>query len=215
MSLVSIIEWAEGYNRRGAYSPVGVAFHWVMAALMVFQLGYGWYLGALPAGGDKHLGYQTHAQIGLAIMLLGTLRFFWHSQTEGPETIDETSFSGRASRALQLFFYFSFFALPLSGWVMWSTLPGDLPLSVAGVLPVPHLPFDQLSEGLQHQLMQGAATVHFWVVWLTVFAIAGHSGAAVLHHVLLKDRVLQSMVDVNGPDLPGLAGSQPGTGSGR
>ena len=35
MKLIAAIEWAEGYHRRGVYSPIGVAFHWVMAALML------------------------------------------------------------------------------------------------------------------------------------------------------------------------------------
>ena len=50
MNLIAAIEWAEGYHRRGLYSPIGVAFHWVMAALMIFQLAYGWYLGWQPRG---------------------------------------------------------------------------------------------------------------------------------------------------------------------
>jgi cytochrome b561 len=214
MNLVSLIEWAEGYNRRGLYSPIGVTFHWVMAALVVFQLGYGWYLSWQPVGGDKYLGYQTHAEIGLTIMLLGSLRFFWRSQIGGPDNVDEKSFSGRASAVLQAWFYVSFFALPLSGWVMWSTLPGDLPLSIAGVIPFPNLPFDQLSEQLQHRLMEGAADVHFWAVWITALAIPGHAGAAVLHYWLKRDRVLHSMLDLNGPDQPGVVGSGPDTGSG-
>jgi cytochrome b561 len=213
MNLVSLIEWAEGYNRRGLYSPIGVTFHWVMAALMVFQLGYGWYLGWQPAGGDKHLGYQTHAEVGLAIMLVGSLRFLWSRHIGGPDNVDERSFSGRASAVLQAWFYVSFFALPLSGWVMWSTLPGDLPLSIAGVVPFPNLPFDQLSEALQHRLMRLAEQVHFWVVWMTALAIPGHAGAAVLHYVVMRDRVLPSMLDLNGPDQPGVVGSGPGTGS--
>jgi len=213
MNLVSLVEWAEGYNRRGLYSPIGVAFHWVMAALMIFQLAYGWYLGWLPVGGDKHMGYQTHAEVGLTIMMLGTLRFLWSSQIAGPDTVDEASFSGRASRALQAWFYVSFFALPISGWVMWSTLPGNLPLSVAGVIPFPNLPFDQLSERLQHRLMEGAAQVHFWVVWITALSIPGHAGAAVLHYIVKRDRVLPSMLDLNGPGQPGVVGAPPDTGS--
>lgn len=212
MNLVSVIEWAEGYNRRGLYSPIGVGFHWLMAALMVFQLGYGWYLAWQPAGGDKLLGYQSHAQVGLAIMLLGSLRFIWRSQIGGPENVDEASFAGRASRLIQWWFYGSFFALPISGWVMWSTLPGDLPLSIAGVIPFPNLPFDQLSEALQTKLMHGAATAHVWIVWITALSIPGHAGAAVLHYVVKRDRVLPSMFDLNGPDQPGVAGSPRGTG---
>jgi len=213
MNLVAVIEWAEGYTRRGLYSPIGVAFHWVMAALVIFQLGHGWYLAWQPVGGDKYVGYQTHAQIGLTVMMLGTLRFFWRSQIDDPETVDEDSFAGRASRLLQAWFYFSFFALPISGWVMWSTLPSDLPLSIAGVIPFPNLPFDQLSERLQHDLMQWAARVHFWIVWITTLAIPGHAGAAVLHYVIKKDRVLPSMLDLNGPQVPGVLGSGTDTDS--
>lgn len=215
MNLVQAIEWAEGHHRRGLYSPIGVAFHWVMAALMIFQLGFGWYLSWQPVGGDKLLGYQTHAEVGLTIMLLGSLRFLWRSQIGTPENVDEDSLSGKASHAMEMGFYASFFALPISGWVMWSTLPGDLPLSIAGVIPFPNLPFDQLSEPLQFTLMQGAATAHVWIVWITALAIPGHAGAAVLHYVIKRDRVLPSMLDLNGPDQPGVVGSAPDTGSGR
>ncbi|RZJ08878.1 MAG: cytochrome b [Rubrivivax sp.] len=209
MNLVETIEWAEGHHRRGMYSPIGVAFHWVMAALMIFQLGFGWYLSRQPPGGDKLLGYQTHAEVGLAIMLVGSLRFLWRSQIGAPDNVDEASFAGKASKALQVWFYFSFFALPVSGWVMWSTLPGDLPLSIAGVIPFPNLPFHQLSEPLQFTLMQGAAKAHEWIVWITALSIPGHAGAAVLHYVIKRDRVLPSMLDLNGPDQPGVVGSAP------
>lgn len=213
MNLVQVVEWAEGYNRRGLYSPIGITFHWLMAAMICFQIGHGWYLAWLPAGGDKYIGYQTHTQIGLTIMMLGTLRFFWRGQISGPQNVDEDSFEGKASRLLQNWFYFSFFALPISGWVMWSTLPGGLPLSIAGVIPFPNLPFDQLSEGLQHRLMRGAALAHLWIVWITTLAIPGHAGAAVLHYVVKKDRVLPSMLDLNGPQMPGVLGSPPDKGS--
>jgi cytochrome b561 len=215
MNLIAAIEWAEGYNRRGLYSPIGVTFHWTMAALMFFQLGHGWYLAWQPAGGDKYLGYQTHTQVGLTIMMLGLLRFLWSSQLAGPQTVDEDSLAGRASRLLQAWFYFSFFALPISGWVMWSTLPADLPLAVAGVIPFPNLPFHLLSEGLQFRLMQWAATAHAAIVWITALAIPGHAGAAVLHYLVKRDRVLPSMFDLNGPQRQGVLGSGPGTGPGR
>lgn len=214
MNLVAAIEWAEGYNRRGRYSPIGVGFHWVMAGLMVFQLAHGGYLAWQPAGGDKYVGYQTHTQVGLTIMMLGALRFLWRSQVGGPQTVDEASLAGVGSRLLHAWFYFSFFALPISGWVMWSTLPSDLPLSIAGLVPFPNLPFDQLSEGLQHRLMRWAATAHAWMVWITVLAIPGHAGAAVLHYLVKRDRVLPAMFDLNGPQQPGVLGAGPDAGSG-
>jgi cytochrome b561 len=209
VNLVQAIEWAEGHHRRGVYSPIGVGFHWLMAALMSFQLGHGWYLSRLPAGGDKYLGYQVHTEVGLSIMLLGTLRFLWRSQVGAPENVDEDSVPGKAALVVQAWFYASFFALPISGWVMWSTLPADLPLSIAGLIPFPNLPFDQLSESLRFTLMQWAATAHVWMVWITALAIPAHAGAAVLHYLVKRDRVLQSMLDLNGPQKPGVMGSAP------
>jgi cytochrome b561 len=96
---------------------------------------------------------------------------------------------------------------------MWSTLPGDLPLSVAGVIPFPNLPFEQLSEGLQQGLMRWAAVAHLWMVWITMLVIPGHAGAAVLHYLVKRDKVLPSMFDLNGPRAPGVVGSAPDKGS--
>jgi cytochrome b561 len=213
MNIVQAIEWAEGHHRRGVYTPIGVTFHWVMAALIFFQLAHGWYLNWQPAGGDKYLGYQTHSEVGLTVMVLGTLRFLWRSQIGAPDNVDEDSLSGKASRVLQAWFYFGFFALPISGWVMWSTLPADLPLSIAGVIPFPNLPFDQLSEPLRFSLMEWAAKAHVWIVWITALIIPGHAGAAFVHYLVKRDRVLQSMLDLNGP-REGVVGSASGPGAG-
>lgn len=208
MSFADVVQWAEGYNRRGQYSPIGVAFHWIMAAAILFQLGYGWYLGFQGVGADKYLGYQLHGTIGFTIMTVGALRFFWRSNIAGPDLVDDDSFSGKASAALQYFFYLCFFALPISGWVMWSALPGELTLSVAGLVPIPNLPFHQLSFDLQARLIRYATNTHQIFIWGLMLGIPGHAGAALLHHFIKRDRVLASMLpDLNGPELEGLVGA--------
>lgn len=210
MRFAQLIEWAEGYNRRGVYSPIGVAFHWIMAAAVAFQLGFGWYLGYHNVGADKYLGYQLHGTIGLTIMAVAALRFLWRSNLAGPDLVDDDTITGKLSAWLQYFFYVCFFALPISGWVMWSTLPGVLPLSIAGLLPIPNLPFDQLSFDLQVRLMRYAANIHQIFVWGLMLGIPGHAGAAILHYLVKHDRVLHSMLpDFNGPEVEGLVGAAP------
>ena len=213
MSFADIVNWAEGYSRRGHYSPIGIAFHWIMAAAILFQLGFGWYLGYHRVGADKYLGYQLHGTIGLTIMAVGALRFLWRSNVAGPELVDGETLAGKLSAWLQYFFYLCFFALPISGWVMWSTFPGDLTLSVAGLLPVPNLPFDQLSFDMQARVMRLATNIHQIFVWALMIAIPGHAGAAILHFAVKRDRVLHSMLpDINGPEVEGLVGAAPGKG---
>jgi cytochrome b561 len=208
MTFGGLIEWAEGHNRRGRYSPIGITFHWTMAAAIVYQLWHGWYLNQHVVSADKYLGYQQHGTVGLTIMAVGALRLFWKSNVAGPHLVDDRTLSGKLSAALQYFFYVCFFALPISGWVMWSTLPGELALSVAGVLPVPNLPFDQLSFDLQARLMHWAVNTHHVFVWALMITIPGHAGAAILHHFVKGDRVLSSMlIDFNGPEVEGLVGS--------
>lgn len=213
MTFARLVEWAEGYNRRGSYSPIGQTFHWTMAAAIIFQLWFGWYLGYHHVGADKYLGYQLHGTFGLTIMAVAALRFFWRSNLAGPELVDDDTISGKLSAWLQYFFYVCFFALPISGWVMWSTLPGELTLSIAGLVPIPNLPFDQLSFDLQARLMRYAANIHQILIWALMFAIPGHAGAAILHYFIKQDRVLHSMLpDLNGPDVEGLVGAAPDKG---
>lgn len=208
-TLDRLLRWAQGHHRRGVYSPLGVAFHWTMAALIVFQLGFGWYVGRLPSGGDKHLGYQLHGSVGFAVLVLGMLRLAWRGHVGTPRTVSKDSFAGRASHVIQVLFYLAFAVLPLSGWVMTSALPGDLQFSIAGLVPVPPLPFDPLSEPLRFTLLETAEGVHQFCVWALLLMIPGHAGAAIAHYLVKRDRVLPSMLDLNGPERPGLAGPAP------
>ena len=54
-----IRRWAKRHGKRGRYTPVGITFHWVMAALVLYQLGAGWMMERMPVGGDKFAEYKT------------------------------------------------------------------------------------------------------------------------------------------------------------
>ena len=61
-----LLEWAAGHHDEGRYSPVGIGFHWVMAGLVIFQLGWGWWMGRQPVGGAMMAAYETAAVPGPA-----------------------------------------------------------------------------------------------------------------------------------------------------
>ena len=81
-------------------------------------------------------------------------------------------------------------------------------MSIAGLLPIPNLPFDQLSFDLHARLMRYAANIHQIFIWALMLAIPGHAGAAFLHYIVKRDKVLHSMLpDFNGPEVEGLVGA--------
>jgi cytochrome b561 len=148
--------WAQTHTERSRYSPVGIAFHWIMAFLVMFQLGWGYYTSWLPAGGDKLHAFEVHSAVGLPILLLALARFGWRLMIPGPvNDADTQGWQSVFASAIHILFYVAFFGLPLSGWAMWSSVAEPGPLYLAGVVPWPQLPFDQLALTTRWWIMVG------------------------------------------------------------
>ena len=62
--LRALRKWARSHTEEGRYSPVGIAFHWIMAALVIIQLAWGFWSDVAAPGGDKVLAYQVHSALG-------------------------------------------------------------------------------------------------------------------------------------------------------
>ena len=75
--IAQALEWAAGHHDEGRYSPVAIVFHWTMAGLVFFQLGWGWWMGRLPVGGAKAAAYDVHFAIGLLMLMLVIGRLSW------------------------------------------------------------------------------------------------------------------------------------------
>lgn len=191
--------WARKHTEHSRYSPIGIAFHWTMAFLVLFQIGWGYYTSWLPAGGDKLFGYQVHSAAGLPILLLGLARFAWRLAIPGPQNdADTQGWQSQAAYAIHYVFYICFFGLPLTGWAMWSSVATPGPLYVAGVLPWPQLPLDQLSQTARWQVMDVAEDVHLTLIWVLLLVIPLHVGAALKHHFWDRHDVLRGML----PEIP-------------
>jgi cytochrome b561 len=68
--IAALQAWAARYAADRRYSPVGQIFHWLMAALVLFQLWWGWHMSRIPAGGDKLEAFRIHAELGLLMLVL-------------------------------------------------------------------------------------------------------------------------------------------------
>jgi cytochrome b561 len=191
--------WARTHTDQNRYSPVGIAFHWVMAALVLFQLGWGYYTDFLMPGGNKVQAYQVHSAAGLPILLLTVMRAAWRIAIPGPvNDADTPGWQSAVAHVTHIVFYICFLGLPLSGWAMWSAVAPPGPLWLGGVLPWPHMPLDELS--LEHQMVALglAERVHHWLIILLLVLIPAHVGAALKHHFWDRHDVLQGML----PEIP-------------
>ena len=209
-------DWARRHSSERRYSPVGQIFHWVMAALISFQLYWGWHMGNVPVGGEKLRAFQVHAELGLLMLVLAGLRLLWRMIIPGPiNDADKLGWQTAAAFVTQVLFYICFFGLPLSGWLMWSALGNGAPLSIAGVIPWPQMPLETLQKSLQWQILDWAQETHLFLVILLVVMIPLHVGAALKHHFWDKHDVLRGMLPELVADEPletprhGLTGKSP------
>lgn len=188
-------EWALSYTRRGKYSPVGVLFHWVMAAIVIYQLGSGWIMQRYPVGGDKLEAYALHSEIGLTLLLLATLRGLWRLNIPAPiNDADAPRWQRHAAYLTHILFYMLFAVLPLSGWCMWSAIQPARPLYLAGIIPFPPMPFHSLSPEWQNQVLDWAASLHLLGVAGLVLLVPLHVSAALKHHFINQDDVVEGIL---------------------
>lgn len=191
--------WGNSYTQEGRFSPVGIAFHWIMAALVLFQIGWGFWTDWMMAGGDKLMAYQVHSAAGLPVLLLAMGRIVWRVLITDPyNDADTQGFQTRIAHVTAMLFYVTFFSLPLSGWVMWSSLASPGPLYVGGVLPWPQVPLEGLDALTRYAILDVAEDVHTASIILLLLLIPAHVGAALKHHFWDRHDVLRGML----PDVP-------------
>ncbi len=195
----TIREWSQSYRDRGKYTPVGVAFHWTMAALVIYQLYSGWAMQRYLVGPDKLEAYALHTEIGLSILLVGLCRLGWRLIVPGPiNDADNQGWRSTVAHAIHAGFYTLFALLPLSGWIMWSAIQPARPLALAGLVPVPDMPFHDLSPEWQRYLLQASEDVHVFCVIVIALLVPAHAVAAVKHHFWDRDDVVEGML----PEVP-------------
>lgn len=194
--IVKALEWAAGHADEGRYSPVAIAFHWTMAVLVFVQLGGGWWMGRLAAGGDKLAAYGFHFAVGIVMLLLVVGRAGWRLMAPGPiNDADKPGWQSVAGHVTHHLFYLCLFGLPLSGWTMVSaTAPEQLTLG--GLVAWPPLPLESLTNSQRWALEAAAEWTHWGLIVTLLVLIPTHVGAALKHHLIDRDDVFHAMAPI-------------------
>lgn len=177
------------------YSRVAIVFHWVIAALLIVNLGVGlWVLGPLLDSHDpatKQLGFtvvQLHKSVGLTILVLAIARLAWRLMNPPPPYPDHMTGTEIVLAKLSHWgFYALMLGLPLSGWAVVSTSNIQFPILYFGLFEVPALPLSRAWGELFDES-------HLILGWITLALIVLHVAAALKHHYMDRDDVLVRML---------------------
>jgi len=179
------------------YNHVAMAFHWVIALLLIANIAFGLIMGDLPRSDpNKFMLVQIHKSIGLTVLVLSLLRLGWRLTNPAPKLPAGMHPLVKAFAHLTHYvFYFLIIFIPLSGWLMVSASPLGNGTSYFGLFLWPNLPFwvGQTREQLRgvHETFE---TAHVFLAWSAIVLVPIHIAAALYHHILLKDDVLRRML---------------------
>jgi cytochrome b561 len=168
----------------GRYHAVAMWLHWIIAALIVVQIGLGWYMNeVLPDHTPAQASTEhIHISLGLTILILVLLRIGWRlTHRPPPLPAGMPDWERWLAHVVHLAFYLLLLALPLTGWALVSM--GPRPISFWG-LPWPHLPGIAQLVGSPAPRSVRHALKHFHVyilIWIVLVSLALHIAGALKH----------------------------------
>jgi cytochrome b561 len=182
-------------NTTESWGWVARLIHWVMAGLILFQLGLGiWMTNFVPDLLEQFRLTQTHKSWGFVIFVLALVRIGWRlvNRAHPPMPAGTPGWQVRAAAASHALLYALMLVLPLSGWVMSAASPTQDLLNIQNMvfgrfaMPDPWVPGVAWIEAV-------AKAVHVGAAVLMVLVLAVHAGAALKHLIVDRDGVFARM----------------------
>ncbi len=181
--------------KRTRYSVIAIVLHWLIAALIFTNIWYGWRMGQLKGLAQYEL-FQLHKSIGLSVLILSLLRLGWRVvDAPPPLPVHMTRLERGIAGATHWIFYGFMIILPLTGWVIVSASPYNLPTVLFKTVPWPHLGFiHNLPMATRKLIEDQVGDVHAWLAWSLLALAAIHIAAAIKHLVWDRDDVAARML---------------------
>lgn len=168
------------------YDAVSQFFHWLTVLFVILMLASGFGRDFVPFSARDQV-MDLHKSFGLTILLVTGLRIIWRAFRDAPPLPDTTPLPQKiAAHATHAFIYALLIVLPLTGWMMVSCF--GKPLSFFGAFDIAAL--------AEKDRVRAVITkdVHEILAFLLSGLIAAHIGAAVFHHFIQKDGLINRMI---------------------
>jgi cytochrome b561 len=183
-------------SRPARYTAVAIALHWIIAALLVSMIFYGWWMEGLrerALSGEMTFAqvqgaYNWHKTAGIAVLILSLVRLGWRlTHPVPPLPAHMKAYERAGARFSHAGFYVLMIGMPLLGWLTASASDFPSLMLNSPALPLPHLP-------VPNDLYEALSGLHGAGAWAIFALLALHAGAALKHHILDRDDVLARMI---------------------
>ncbi|AWZ00729.1 MAG: cytochrome b [Rhodobiaceae bacterium] len=182
-------------NSATRYGLLAASFHWLVALFFLGNLGLGIYMSDLEFS-DPNLFplYQLHKSFGICVLAIVMLRLVWRFIDTPPPLPESMAWWEKTAASLtHLGLYTILVAMPLTGWIIVSASPINIPTLVFDTIPVPHIGFIATDPDKDQWLAVGEWG-HWLLAWSAGAAVLLHAAAAFRHHFILKDDILRRML---------------------
>jgi cytochrome b561 len=192
-------------NSQLRYGSVAMTLHWLIAALVLVNLGLGLYMADLPkTDASRFMLFQLHKSVGLTVLVLSVLRLVWRLVNPVPPIPRGVNpFLRLGGHVSHFLFYFLIIAIPLAGWAMVSSSPIGLPTPYFGLFSWPNISFlANLPRAAKIANEDMFAETHELLAYSAIALLVLHVLAALYHQFLRRDDVLKRMLpgtDVSDP----------------
>lgn len=169
------------------YHPLSKLLHWLMAVLILAAFGIGLAMADAPLSPKVLAQFSYHKWIGITVLGLVALRLLWRLLKGVPAMPDSMKpWEKLAAHLGHLGLYLLMIGVPLVGWLMSSAK--GVPVVYFKLVRLPDL--IAADKALGEQL----AEVHETLAWLLIALVVLHVLAALKHHFVNRDTVLQRML---------------------
>ena len=180
-----------------AYSAVAIALHWLIAALLISLILFGWWMEdqrEMIQSYEEFLtvksAFNWHKTGGILVLLLSLARLGWRFTHPVPALPDGmTRWESMAARTSHVGFYVLMIGLPVGGYVAASAYGPEQPILFFDAITLPKLPVPQ-TEGFQ----AFSGSMHGAGAWALIALTGLHIAAALKHQFIDKDGVLARMI---------------------
>lgn len=170
-----------------SYNRTAIVLHWLIAALVIAQIGLGWWMIDIPKNpvGVRAWWFNLHKSIGITIGLLVIFRILWrltHPAPALPETLP--AWQRAAAKVSHVGLYLCVITMPITGYLGSNFT--KYPIKYFGYA-IPHWGWD--APALKELMSQ----IHYATVCVFMALILVHVTAAVRHLATRDDPIFRRM----------------------